>query len=165
MKLEEMFSKGKSLFEIEKTAGLSPEQVVREIKKLQEEKKTKRFTYEDFFIYLWERGIREKEKVKEILGISESMYWTVRRRVRKLRNYELKRETKEEKFLRLLKENKTLKEIKEILGFSDDAFAQFMKRLKRKGLKVKRVSKPQYVVEYDGKVFVSDLPPLKRCIE
>ena len=93
------------------------------------------------------------------------MYWTVRRRVRKLRNYELKRETKEEKFLRLLKENKTLKEIKEILGFSDDAFAQFMKRLKRKGLKVKRVSKPQYVVEYDGKVFVSDLPPLKRCIE
>ena len=162
MKLEEMFLKGKSLFEIEKRTGLSPETLVREIKKLQEKKRTKRFTYEDFFIYLWEKGIREKERVKEVLGISESMYWTVRRRVRKLRNYELKRETKEEKFLRLLSENKTLKEIKEILGFSDDAFAQFMKRLKSKGLKVRRVSKPQYVVEYDGKVFVSDLPPLKK---
>ena len=42
MKLEEMFSKGKSLFEIEKTAGLSPEKVVREIKKLQEEKKNEK---------------------------------------------------------------------------------------------------------------------------
>ena len=165
-KIKDLYLKGASLYEMEQKTGLSPEELVKEILGfLREEKIPKRFTYEDFFIYLWERGVKDKEKLKDILGISESQYWSVRYRVRKLRNYKLPRETKEERFFNLLRENKSLKEIKEILGFSDDAFAQFIKRLKAKGYRVRRISKPQYVLEFEGKVFVSDLPPLKKCSE
>jgi len=165
-KIRNLYLKGASLYEMEKRTGLSPAELVKVILSfLREEKIPKRFTYEDFFIYLWEKGIRDKETLKGILGISESQYWSVRYRVRKLRNYELHRETKEERFFNLLRENRSLKEIKEILGFSDDAFAQFIKRLKAKGYRVRRISKPQYVLEFEGKVFVSDLPPLKKCSE
>jgi len=150
-----LFREGKSLKEIKSLTGLSPQEVVREVLAIQETQR-RRFTKEQMALFLIEEGVPPQE-VKEVLKASSAIFTRLRQK-----GVPVERQTKEKVFLKLLEEGKTLEEIKRELGFSDNAFSQFLRRMKEKGLiKVRRVKRPQYVVEHGGKIFVSNLPPLK----
>ncbi len=130
--VENLIARGKSIYDIEKELGLTPEKTVRAVMSVKN--MPRKISRVDILIYLHEKGF-EREDIIKIMGITPDQYHAYRMGAKK-RNYVFKKKkTRREQLIECLRNGiNTIDGLMKAMNIPKYALFQIISRARKDGL-------------------------------